>query len=184
MSNNLLPDANAASFENGSTAFWTAGGTFGTSTYTGSTTVAFDGVYSMAMSESTGGELFGCSTAKSAVGVVVGLPYTLSAYFQAAATPRSPVVTWDWYDAALVFVSGGGNTGGAPDAVGSWSRVEATATAPANAAYAQLSVYFGNSTAGETHYADGMQWEQASSASTFVLPSWPPLRVVASNQRW
>lgn len=102
-----------------------------------------------------------------------GLAFTGSFYVRSATTGANPQVQpyIQWYDAYYnpVGVTTTGTTvtlTGSPTAA--WTRVTASATAPAGAVYARIGVTLTSAPAGSWAFqCDGLQFEQANAASVF-----------------
>ena len=116
------------------------------------------------------------------VPVTAGLPYTFSAYvMQDAGGATNYTMHLRWLDISfepLAFVE----TSFAE--AGSYTRHSVGGTAPSGAVYAEVAVYFLASIgAGYVIDVEGMQLEQASSASAYVLGTRAPT-YAAGHARW
>ena len=173
---NLLLDYNQSSFEEG-TSSWSA--TNATLDVVGTgvvlpyiETVDFSNRQqgSMEVTAVAGGNVSLVSASADytlyGVPVTAGSAYTFSVYARAAATVRAVTTSISWYTRAGVFISTSTGTS-TNDAVGSWTRVSNTATAPTGAVFAVVGVTIASAGAGEVHYVDAAQLEAGSSATTF-----------------
>lgn len=107
-------------------------------------------------------------TITKGVPVVAGTTYTVSAYTRPDATPRGTRVGIHWYRADGTWISGQSSMGAAVTSVlNVWTRLTATAAAPAGAAYAavELSVYDAANL--QVHYWDAVQFEVGSTATAY-----------------
>lgn len=89
-----------------------------------------------------------------------GVAYTVSAWVRAAATPRVSSLFLAWYDANQNFISST-SLATANDSTSAWTQLTGSATAPANAAYGAIEIYFPTNL-NEVHYLDTV---------AFVLPA-------------
>lgn len=126
----------------------------------------------------TGGALAGSvifQVANVPVQAVAGLPYTMTVQLRSVTSGANPQVS-----AAIAWttVSGGsaGSTAGSTVTLtGSssppWTAVSLSGTVPAGAVVAAIQIYLTAApSSGWTLQADGIQWEQNSSASAFAVP--------------
>jgi len=153
---NLLT-ANQADLES-SVAGWQAASNC---TVAQSSTVSWDGVYSLAITASSAASMTATtSPGLAGVPVTAGTQYSASAHVRAGATARSAGVNIAWYDASgnLLSTSPGTTT---TDSSSAWTRVGVIATAPTNAAFAAVQVAVTSPANGEIHYADGIQFAYA-----------------------
>lgn len=105
--------------------------------------------------------------------VAAGLSFTGSFYVRSATSGQNPHCQpyIQWYDAYYNPV-GSPTTGAAVTLTGgssaAWTRVTASATAPATAVFGRIGVTLTSAPAGSWSFqADGLQFEQAASASTY-----------------
>ena len=150
-STNLLT-ANQASIETDATG-WT---TTSNCSVARSTAQFLDGVASLMLTSTAAGTMSAKNAPANTVSVTVGVSYTASAAFMAAASARSVEVNINWRDASQSLLS---TTSGTPvtDSTTGWTVATVTGTAPANAVYATVEVMV-NSTgaASEVHYVDSI----------------------------
>ena len=113
--------------------------------------------------------LTGVSPVQYGIPVQGATAYTLTAYARAAATVRAVSAQIFWYDSFGKFISS--STGSTTnDAVGSWTRITnavAAASVPSNAVFAVPQLTIASTVAGEIHYFDAIQFEQATSATFY-----------------
>lgn len=103
----------------------------------------------------------------TAATVTANSTYTASAYIRAGVTSKTGRVDIVWLNGAGTTIST--STGSATSLTsGSFVRVSTTATAPSNAAYAQVSITMATVNIGEVYYVDSVQLELGSSASTYL----------------
>jgi hypothetical protein len=149
---NLL-SANQADLES-SVAGWQAASNC---TVAQSSTVAWDGIYSLAVTASSAASMSATtSTGTAGIAVTAGNQYAASAHVRAGSTGRQVGVNIAWYDnsGTLLSTSTGATTA---DSSGAWTRIGVVATAPTNAAYAAVQIAIASPANGEVHYADGIQ---------------------------
>jgi hypothetical protein len=171
---------NQSSLETDTTG-WTAGAST-TMTRTTAAGTFLHGVAGLSLQRITSIGLITAQTLAGVLGVpvVVGQQYTAVASFKAAATLRSCRVDIVWYNAAGGVISTS-NGVASNDAVGSWTQLTCTATAPALAAFAAVLVNAGvggTAAISEIHYVD--QISIAPGAST----TWTRGGLVNTSQRF
>ena len=154
---NLLT-AGQASFETGLTG-WAASSNC---TIAQSSTVAWDGVYSMAMTASSAASMSASTTTGTGgIPVTGGNRYAASAHFQPATTARQVQVSIGWYDTNGNLLSTSVGDAITTETASVWTRAYVEDTAPATAAYAAVVVTVVSAGNGEVHYVDGVQLEAA-----------------------
>lgn len=100
--------------------------------------------------------------------VEAGLAYTYSAYVRADTTVRTCSAVVAFYDAYGNLVGTETVGTGVADTTTDWTRVQVTATAPATAALAAVSLRWSAAwSSNEVHYVTQHQFEQASSATSY-----------------
>jgi hypothetical protein len=157
---------NQSSLETDTTG-WTAGAST-TMTRTTAAGTFLHGIAGLSLQRITSIGLASAQTLAGVLGaaVVAGEQYTAVASFKAAATLRSCRVDIIWYNAAGGVIST--STGAASnDAVGSWTQLTCTATAPALAAFAAVLVNAGvggTAAVSEIHYVDQISIAPGASA--------------------
>lgn len=135
-----------------------------------SSTYAKQGTYSLKVTEDTGGvtgNYLAVTTATGTSGMAVtgGLPYHAAAtLYNASGAGRTGKVNIKWYTSTGALISY--PYASESLAQGAWDRVQLTATAPSNAAYAAIEVTYsigsGNIPNNESFYVDEVMFEQAS----------------------
>ena len=104
---------------------------------------------------------------------LIGIPvtansaYTFSGYARAATTTRPIKGQLYWYDVNGKFISSATAGTGVTDSATTWTRFTTTATAPATAWFCIPHILTLSATSSDVHYFDALQFEQASSATTF-----------------
>lgn len=149
----------------------------GWNTYQGAVTATAP-AWSLVTHDGRNGQKFGCTALNGdQVGIVMQTPYAavspgqlyaMSAWVVANYT--SLVITFDMY-----YRDGGGSLVGEYtqnfSSPASWTRVQMSSTAPANAATVALYIWFSGTTEASPHvYADDVQLEAAAAATTFAGP--------------
>ena len=133
-------------------SFETGIGTFvgSNATLAQSSAHAQDGTYSLALTAASAANM---SAQSGSYAVQPNTSYMALASFFAATTVRTVYVQIDWYTSgnALISSSAGGS---APDSATIWTETQVTATSPANAAFARVSVYVLSPANAEVHYVD------------------------------
>lgn len=116
--------------------------------------------------------------------VTVGLLYTFSCQVRRDASEALSVnCRIRWYDAAGAFLSE--SAGSAVALSTSFQAATVTATAPASAIWARLTIANTTTTAGTVAvYAGALQLEQAASASTWVTPGTEYIRFTGYVDQW
>jgi len=104
-----------------------------------------------------------------------GEDHTLSVYVQTAVTPRNWTLIIEWFSQSGTSISTS-TSGATADAAGSWTRIEFTAAAPADAVWAQVRLSVAAVANAEVHYLGAVMLEQASSAS-----DWESARLIYVN---
>lgn len=156
---NLLPNPN---FDNGTT-YWNSG-----STLSRVTSPTQSGSGALQVSAAGAGAVYVNAVAVGyLIPITAGATYVFSTYTRAGSVSRNNSVNVNWYTSDGTFISGSSGIGVASSTT-AWTRISISAAAPANAAYANP--FFAISSvaaAGEIHYFDSPQFEQASAVSTF-----------------
>lgn len=130
------------------------------------TTQFLDGIAAMQLSSIAAGNMSAIApTGTSGCPVIVGATYTALASFKSAASVRSCRVDINWYNAAGASIGGTAGTAG-NDATGAWTQLSNTAVAPANAAFAAVSVVvLATGGAAELHWVDQVDIGPGSSTA-------------------
>lgn len=108
--------------------------------------------------------------------VTAGVTYTASVYLTRAVsadTTIQMVASLRWYDINGNLISAPAGSAVTVPTGGTWVRATCTSTAPATAAWARARIYItspSSTTATNTVYATGWQFEQAAAASTWMDP--------------
>lgn len=134
-----------------------------------SSTQAYDGTYSLRMTATAANMAITRIGATGFTGVA-GTQYTASCYVYQTTTPRTGSLALGFYDAGGVLI--GSFTIPTPVALtqNAWTRLTATATAPANTAHIAYVLYVDAGSVGaasDVAYVDGILIEAASSAGTY-----------------
>jgi hypothetical protein len=145
------------SFETNTTG-WAVSGATGTITRT--TSQFLFGVASGARSFTSTGT--GYINNPSITGLTVGQSYTASAYVKSS-TSRNARILINFYNSSGGFVSQAAGTTSATSTT-QWQRRTVTGTVPATADRATIFLDITNGVNGDTHYWDGILFEQAASA--------------------
>lgn len=104
------------------------------------------------------------ATSSAFIPVTPGSTYTLSAYLKSSAG-KTANVQITWYDQAQTLISTYAPTGVASTT--NWTRYTASQAAPSNAVYAKVGIKFASAISTESHYVDGVLFEEGSSALTY-----------------
>ncbi len=156
---NLL-SANDAGFEGGA-GTWTSRSN---ATVAQSSAKAYNGSYSLAVEAvAAGNAIVSCGP----YAVVGGQTYTMIAYVRAAATARTVVARFNWYDGTSYITATSGTN--VVDSSGQWVLIWATKVAPANATLVDPTIEIFNAAASEIHYIDCVGVYLAS-----AVPPWSP----------
>lgn len=142
------------------------------STRVRSTAQAADGIASLALAPTTTGTGSATTTGGvSAVPVVLGNTYTALISVRAATTPRTINLFIQWWK-----IDGSGNgtstVAGVVDTISGWTASHVTEAAPANTAFASISVEVVSGVAGEVHYVDKIALIPGA-GTTWVIPTIP-----------
>lgn len=111
--------------------------------------------------------LSGVTARQYGIPVSQSTAYTFSAYSLANSSTRSVSSTISWYDRDGVLISTESYGTGVTNNTSTWSRSVKTATSPSNAYFAVPTIKVASTAAGEIHYFDALQFEQASSSTFF-----------------
>ena len=153
--------ANQASLETGAVTGWTGDSN---TTLAASTTWAADGAYSLSMTAVTAGNVNANTPGgTSGVAVVPGVAYRAMATFHTPASAYTCGVTMSFYDATGTYISAASGTVAGSTTGGAQAFV--TAVAPANAAYANLTVTVDTLPAAGVVYCDKMLLAPGTSSS-------------------
>lgn len=157
------------SFETNTTG-WASIGT-GTTTITRTTSQSLFGSASLQGTATVAGNMRLANatsyTAPPAIPVTVGQVYTASAYSRAATTPRL-------FDVLIEFFNSAGTTISVPESADitnsttGWTRQSVTATAPATAVTARMSIRMFSVVIGEVHYIDGALFENLTTLNAYI----------------
>ncbi len=141
----------------------------------GRAATAAHGLISLSIAASAAGAA-GARTASGTGGMPVtgNTAYAVQAKFRAPATPRNCTVAITWVDSAGADIS----TATSPavsDVLDAFTKVTHSATSPANAVYAYITVTVLDAAASEVHWVDGAMFEKGSVASPYgdgSTPGW------------
>lgn len=160
---NLLT-ADQASFES-SAAGWQA---LSNCAVARSSTQAWDGSWSLALTASSGADMTAESTpGTGAVAAASGYAYAADAHFRAGSTGRSCSIGIAWFDTTGTLLSTSYGTA-VSDTTSGWVRAGVVATAPASTAYAAVVAKVASAGASEVHYLDGVQLAYAPDSAPFA----------------
>lgn len=122
----------------------------------------------------------GGSAVLSGIPVTESLDYTFSIYAQADTDARSITITINWFDKDGQYLTSDSNASGT-DAVGSWTRMDCTGTAPSGAVFAVPGILVASTVEDEVHYFDAAQFEQSSSATDFEDARLITIKLIANR---
>ncbi len=163
--------------EDGTTTGWVVGTNC---TLSSQTPIAADGQYSLQMTSSSAALMRAdTTTGVGGIPVVGNQQYTAIAYVQTAATSHNAFVSIRWYDVSGALIGSPSDGTGSND-TSSFGIRTVTATSPATARFAAISMTISNPSAGgEVHYVDHCDFHVGSStnfspagASTIVETAW------------
>lgn len=100
-----------------------------------------------------------------AIPVTGGATYSVQARTRPASTARTFYLGFRWFDASLADLWDYNE--GATETPGAWTTFQVTATAPAAARYAAVTVSWIDATNGEVHYLDAVSMVKATTAGAY-----------------